>query len=54
MHVIEYIGLEDRNEAGNWLMDFCEANNLSVANTRLKKLNRWLCGHHQMANIEIK
>lgn len=35
-------GVGVRNEAGNWLTDFCEAKNLSITNTCFKQLNRWL------------
>ena len=31
-----------RNKAGDWLTDLCEADNLSIAKTCLKRLNRQL------------
>ena len=36
------LGLGVRNEAEDWLMDFCEANNLSIASTCIEQLNRLL------------
>lgn len=35
-------GLQVRNEAGDWLVDFCKANNLSIVNTSFKQPNRQL------------
>lgn len=35
-------GLQVRNEAGDWLIDFCKANNLSIVNTSFKQPNRQL------------
>lgn len=41
-----------RNKAGDWLMDFCEANNLSMANTCFKQRNMytWVSPHGQCRN----
>lgn len=34
--------LQVRNEAEDWLVDFCKANNLSIVNTSFKQPNRQL------------
>lgn len=49
---VRKFGLGVRNKAGDWLMDFCEAKNLSIASN--KQTDDCVCGHHQMANTEIK
>lgn len=38
LNLIRKCGLGVRNKAGDQLMDFCEANNLSIANTWFKQL----------------
>lgn len=36
-------GLGLRREAGDWLVDFCEANILSIVYTRFKQRDRTVC-----------
>lgn len=39
-NVIGKFVLGVRNKAGDWLVDFCEVNNLSITNACFKKPNR--------------
>ena len=48
-------GLGIRNEAGQRLIEFCQENELVIANTLFQQHERRLCtGHHQMVNTEIR
>ena len=48
-------GLGVWNEAGQRLIEFCQANALVIANTLFQQHKRRLThGHHQMANTEIR
>lgn len=42
-NIIGKLGLGVRNETKDWLVDFCEANNLSIANMCFKQLNGLPC-----------
>ena len=54
--VTDKFGLGVQNEAGQWLIKFCQENTLVIANTLFQQHKRrlYIHGHHQMANIEIR
>ena len=44
-----------RNEAGQWLIEFCQENALVIANTLFNNTREdSIHGHHQMVNTEIR
>ena len=48
-------GLGIQNEAGQRLIEFCQENELVIANTLFQQHKRRLyIGHHQMVNTEIR